>query len=135
MDCIARPCSSSDTHIAGTTLYNKVYAEDAAGHSSQVIVSDGVTVDTTPPAALDMVYTNGVNLLDNPSFEADTALNANLTQCDAQPPTSWEVSVTSYCDVFRWHLRTTITLHHRQFTVDTCVIFTSFSLTADYWHL
>ena len=54
-------------------------------------------MDTTPPAVLDMVYTNGVNLLYNPSFEEGVALNANLTQCDAQPPTSWEVSVTSYC--------------------------------------
>ena len=77
--------------FAGTTLYNKVYAEDAAGHRSKVIVSDGVRVDTTPPVALDMVYTNGVNYLYNPSFEVDTALNADLTQCDAQPPTSWEV--------------------------------------------
>ena len=54
-------------------------------------MSDGVRVDTTPPVALDMVYSNGVNFIYNPSFEVDTAENADLTQCDAQPPTSWEV--------------------------------------------
>ena len=78
--------------IAGTTLYSKVYAQDAAGHSSQVMVSDGVTVDTSAPSVLSMVYTNGINFLYNPSFETDTAANSDLSQCDATPPTSWQVS-------------------------------------------
>ena len=83
--------SDQQVPSAGTILYSKIYAEDAAGHRSQVIVSDGVTVDTTPPVISSMVYSDGVNLIDNPSFENDPALNADLTQCDAQPLTSWEV--------------------------------------------
>ena len=98
--CVKRR-SDQQVPSAGTTLYSKIYAEDAAGHRSQVIVSDGVRVDTTPPVISSMVYSDGVNLIDNPSFENDPALNADLTQCDAQPPTSWEVRFdaqnTSYC--------------------------------------
>ena len=88
--CVKRR-SDQQVPSAGTTLYSKIYAEDAAGHRSQVIVSDGVRVDTTPPVISSMVYSDGINLIDNPSFENDPALNADLTQCDAQPPTSWEV--------------------------------------------
>ncbi|KAK7500517.1 hypothetical protein BaRGS_00008092 [Batillaria attramentaria] len=74
----------------GSTLYSKVYAEDAAGHRSEVSVSNGVKVDTTPPVARDLVYSGGVNLLSNPSFEADTAQDTNQGACDLQPPTSWQ---------------------------------------------
>ncbi|XP_076468275.1 uncharacterized protein LOC143299060 [Babylonia areolata] len=87
----------------GTTMYSKVYAQDASGQRSEVRVSDGVRVDGSGPEVVEMVYTGGVNLLNNPSFEEDTALNNNLTDCDPAPPSSWQVTEGSCVTLHRPH--------------------------------
>ena len=45
-----------------------MYAVDNVGYSSDVAVSDGVTVDVTPPQ-LDYLYHTEYNVLKNSSFE------------------------------------------------------------------
>ncbi|XP_062606252.1 uncharacterized protein LOC134268062, partial [Saccostrea cucullata] len=52
----------------GKTYYSKVYAVDNVGFKSDISVSDGVTVDTTPPEP-QYLYHSDENLLQNPSFE------------------------------------------------------------------
>ncbi|CAC5401969.1 unnamed protein product [Mytilus coruscus] len=52
----------------GYTVYSKVYAVDSVGHMSPIIVSSGVTVDTTPPVPVSFNHSSN-NLVHNPSFE------------------------------------------------------------------
>ncbi|KAK3099944.1 hypothetical protein FSP39_012240 [Pinctada imbricata] len=49
-------------------IYNKVFAIDSVGYESPVSISDGVTIDLTPPEPT-YLYHSGWNLLINPSFE------------------------------------------------------------------
>nr|XP_034332757.1 uncharacterized protein LOC105327902 isoform X2 [Crassostrea gigas] len=52
----------------GQICYNKVYAVDNVGYKSDVVVSDGVKVDVTPPEPEYLFHVDN-NLLKNPSFE------------------------------------------------------------------
>ncbi|XP_061177042.1 uncharacterized protein LOC133185758 [Saccostrea echinata] len=52
----------------GKSFYSKVYAMDNVGYKSDIAVSSGVTIDTTPPKPEYLYHTNK-NLLWNPSFE------------------------------------------------------------------
>ncbi|XP_064631667.1 uncharacterized protein LOC135489960 [Lineus longissimus] len=56
----------------GSIFYNKVRAVDAAGLSSDVVVSDGVVVDDTPPVVASKLACDSTNLIGNPSFEYDS---------------------------------------------------------------
>ncbi|XP_021356985.1 uncharacterized protein LOC110452658 [Mizuhopecten yessoensis] len=53
----------------GWRVYNKVYAVDGLGQKSDTAVSDGVTVDTTPPYPEQLVHLDNINVAANPSFE------------------------------------------------------------------
>ena len=55
--------------FSGSMVYNKIYAEDGVGHKSDVIVSNGIKIDTTPPLSQQLVHEEDNNLLINPSFE------------------------------------------------------------------
>ncbi|XP_061176007.1 uncharacterized protein LOC133184958 [Saccostrea echinata] len=52
----------------GKIYYSKVYAVDNVGYKSDIAVSDGVTIDNTPPQP-EYLYHTEKNLLLNPSFE------------------------------------------------------------------
>ncbi|XP_046557202.1 uncharacterized protein LOC124266452 [Haliotis rubra] len=83
---------SLPTPLSAGTLWNKVYAIDAVGHASDVAVSDGVVIDTSPPEPKDVAYL-GNNLVMNPSFEVDKI--AGSTKCSLVIPTSWESDTAS----------------------------------------
>ncbi|XP_060084880.1 uncharacterized protein LOC132564227 [Ylistrum balloti] len=90
----------------GMRVYNKVYAVDGLGQQSDTAVSDGVTVDTTPPIPSQLVHYDTVNLATNPSFE-----NSNGHSI------SWDnVNNTDICNVNSSHLPQQWTS-----TWDTCV--------------
>ena len=55
-------------YVKGTVYYNKVYAVDNVGYISDITVSDGVTIDVTPPQP-EYLYHSEDNVLKNPSFE------------------------------------------------------------------
>ncbi|XP_061193435.1 uncharacterized protein LOC133201664 [Saccostrea echinata] len=55
--------------LQGATYYSKVYAVDTVGYESEIVVSDGVKIDTTPPKPRYLYHTEE-NLLQNPSFES-----------------------------------------------------------------
>ncbi|XP_046557193.1 uncharacterized protein LOC124266445 [Haliotis rubra] len=84
---------SLPTPLSAGTIWNKVYAVDAVGHASDVAVSDGVVIDTSPPEPKDVAYL-GNNLVMNPSFEVDN-LTGSTTQCNLVIPTSWETDTAS----------------------------------------
>ena len=69
-----------------------MYAVDRLGHRSSVSVSDGVTVDSTPPEPVGVVYL-GDNLLNNPSFEVHS--QTQTADCNSNMPTSWETDSES----------------------------------------
>ncbi|XP_067663255.1 uncharacterized protein [Haliotis asinina] len=79
--------------VNGTRIWNKVYAVDAAGYTSDVVVSDGVVVDASPPERQDLAYL-GDNLVKNPSFEVDD-ISGSTTPCNLVIPTSWESNTAS----------------------------------------
>ncbi|XP_055958812.1 uncharacterized protein LOC126830713 [Patella vulgata] len=76
----------------GMKIYNKVYAVDGSGLKSDVAVSDGTTIDTTPPVPVDIDYI-GENLIANPSFEE--GVTESNKECDDQPPAPWYIDSTS----------------------------------------
>ena len=76
----------------GRNIFHKVYAVDRLGHRSSVSVSDGVTVDSTPPEPVSVVYL-GDNLLNNPSFEVHG--QTQTADCNSNMPTSWETDSES----------------------------------------
>ncbi|XP_055997828.1 uncharacterized protein LOC125647098 [Ostrea edulis] len=67
--------------------YNKVYAVDNVGYKSSVVVSDGVTLDHTPPEPEYLLH-SGSNILSNPSFE----IASNVLQSSA-------VNTTDICNI------------------------------------
>ncbi|XP_046570862.1 uncharacterized protein LOC124279115 [Haliotis rubra] len=73
---------------SGTRLWSKVYAVDAVGHASDVAVSDGVVVDTSPPEPQAVAYL-GDNLVKNPSFEIQHELE-NSSTCNGRLPEYWQ---------------------------------------------
>ena len=79
--------------LSGTRLWNKVYAVDTVGHQSVVVVSDGVTVDTSAPVRKSVAYL-GTNLLENPSFE-ENSLTESETACNLVIPASWQTDAKS----------------------------------------
>ncbi|KAK3100189.1 hypothetical protein FSP39_015958 [Pinctada imbricata] len=79
-ECHIHPLKSVGLHVSfsttlpvplsqNTKIYNKVFAVDSVGFRSPVSISDGVTIDLTPPEPT-YLYHSGSNLLKNPSFEA-----------------------------------------------------------------
>ncbi|XP_067663316.1 uncharacterized protein [Haliotis asinina] len=79
--------------VNGTRIWNKVYAVDGVGYTSDVAVSDGVVVDASPPERQDLAYL-GDNLVKNPSFEVDD-IPGSTTPCNLVIPTSWETDTAS----------------------------------------
>ncbi|XP_067684738.1 uncharacterized protein [Haliotis asinina] len=73
---------------SGTRLWSKVYAVDAVGHASDVAVSNGVVVDTSPPERQNIVYL-GDNLVKNPSFEIQKD-SLNSSTCSDHLPEYWQ---------------------------------------------
>ncbi|XP_046571088.1 LOW QUALITY PROTEIN: uncharacterized protein LOC124279320 [Haliotis rubra] len=69
----------------GIQVWAKVYAVDVVGHTSTVVVSDGVSIDSSPPEVKDIAYL-GENLVSNPSFEESTSQS---TDCHPELP-SWK---------------------------------------------
>ncbi|XP_046565558.1 uncharacterized protein LOC124274261 [Haliotis rubra] len=84
---------SLPTPLSGGTLWNKVYAVDAVGHASDVAVSDGVVIDTSPPETKDVAYL-GDNLVKNPSFEVGD-ITGSTSSCNLVIPTPWEIDTAS----------------------------------------
>ena len=84
---------NDDIHtISGTTVWNKVYAVDNVGHRSPVVISNGVTIDTTPPDIQGLAYL-GENLLHNPSFEEASA--------SGQSVANWQVNEESSINIIK----------------------------------
>ncbi|XP_046561789.1 uncharacterized protein LOC124270793 [Haliotis rubra] len=79
--------------VNGTRIWSKVYAVDAVGYTSDVVVSDGVVVDASPPERQDVAYL-GDNLVKNPSLEGDDIIGTT-TKCNLVIPTSWETDIAS----------------------------------------
>ncbi|XP_067680773.1 uncharacterized protein [Haliotis asinina] len=71
--------------VNGIQIWAKVYAVDVVGHTSTVVVSDGVTIDSSPPEVKDIVYL-GENLVSNPSFEE---ISSQSIYCHPDVP-SWK---------------------------------------------
>ncbi|CAG2198380.1 unnamed protein product [Mytilus edulis] len=81
----------------GKVLYSKLKAVDEVGYETDMIISTGVAVDTTPP--LPMVFSHSLeNLLVNPSFEETNGCSMNIEDvsgynlCDSNncyQPLSW----------------------------------------------
>ncbi|KAL3843250.1 hypothetical protein ACJMK2_021192 [Sinanodonta woodiana] len=98
--------------VDGTRIVHKIYAIDAVGHTSPIVVSDGVTVDSTAAVSEDRsVFLN--NIVHNPSFEADnfgkTCMEIeHMTNCETRPITGW-TSTPGSCV---WLATTNI--HHAQ---------------------
>lgn len=55
-------------YITGDVLYSKVYAIDNVNRKSDIVVSNGVAVETTPPQPQYLFHVDE-NLAENPSFE------------------------------------------------------------------
>ncbi|XP_071079258.1 uncharacterized protein [Haliotis cracherodii] len=72
----------------GIQIWTKVYAVDIVGHTSKVVVSDGVIIDSSPPVVQNFAYL-GNNLLSNPSFEESISRESASSDCHPEPP-SWE---------------------------------------------
>ncbi|XP_046562884.1 uncharacterized protein LOC124271767 [Haliotis rubra] len=79
--------------VNGTRIWSKVYAVDAVGYTSDVVVSDGVVVDASPPERQNVAYL-GDNLVKNPSFEVDD-ITGSTSSCNLVIPTSWETDTAS----------------------------------------
>ncbi|XP_071082513.1 uncharacterized protein [Haliotis cracherodii] len=75
---------------SGTRLWSKVYAVDAVGHASDVAVSDGVVIDTSPPEPKAVAYLGG-NSVKNPSFETQTK-PVNSSTCNEPLPEHWQTN-------------------------------------------
>eukprot|EP00058_Branchiostoma_floridae_P023180 XP_002608670.1 hypothetical protein BRAFLDRAFT_73893 [Branchiostoma floridae] len=71
--------------ISGTKYYSTVTAVDAAGLRSSPVSSNGISVDSTPPVAVEML-TFGPNLVNDPSFEQ--------TSSSPGPSSEWNVTGT-----------------------------------------
>ncbi|XP_064643830.1 uncharacterized protein LOC135497820 [Lineus longissimus] len=91
---------TATSHLpAGRKIFNKVYAVDSAGYHSRVAVSNGVTVDITPPAILTKLKF-GDNIVNNPSFEEDQGISmaaiANVTASSSpQQIQGWQANKTA----------------------------------------
>ena len=79
-------------------MYSKVYAVDSVGHMSPIIVSSGVTVDTTPPIPVSFNHSSN-NLVQNPSFEETNGCFLDFSNISSKllcttdaciKPTSWQ---------------------------------------------
>ncbi|XP_067682774.1 uncharacterized protein [Haliotis asinina] len=66
----------------GLSIWMKVYAVDAVGHTSRVVVSDGVVIDTSSPSIRDTAYL-GDNMVLNPSFEEVLGSNSSNVDCSS----------------------------------------------------
>ncbi|XP_070573739.1 uncharacterized protein [Ptychodera flava] len=88
---------------SGQSYYSKVTAVDAAGLQSEPSFSNGITVDTTAPEAVETVL-DVTNLIGNPSFEefeTGDGQIGNDTDCNDPEiliclPTVWQVQGTGH---------------------------------------
>ncbi|ESO88602.1 hypothetical protein LOTGIDRAFT_234472 [Lottia gigantea] len=77
---------------SGDKIYNKVYAVDGSGLQSQVAVSNGIIIDTSPPEASYLEFI-GENLILNPSFESTS--DDTTTSCNSNIPEHWSTDSQS----------------------------------------
>ncbi|XP_077995632.1 uncharacterized protein LOC144449084 [Glandiceps talaboti] len=105
------PCQDVGLHLAqstdittpmtlGVRYYSKVVAVDAAGLQSGVAVSNGVTIDTTPPQNILKLLSDS-NVVLNPSFEDfETQNENNDTDCKYPSviclPKDWQMEGTGH---------------------------------------
>lgn len=81
----------------GTKIVSKVYAVDFVGHVSDVITSNGVVIDDTPPRPVKMFLSEETKLM-NPSFEesdthfTDISTMSTADICDHSRPNYWNFS-------------------------------------------
>lgn len=54
--------------LTGQQVFSKLMAVDGVGHTTDMISSNGVTIDTTPPVPISFIHADA-NLVVNPSFE------------------------------------------------------------------
>ncbi|WAR04731.1 hypothetical protein MAR_020100, partial [Mya arenaria] len=89
---VAKPETGTVNDGIGEILFNEVRAYDMAGHVSDLVASDGVLIDRTPPLRVTYVLSNE-NLVRNGSFENtdDSSL-----QCDELSDTFW-YGAKNYC--------------------------------------
>ncbi|ESO83749.1 hypothetical protein LOTGIDRAFT_168990 [Lottia gigantea] len=71
---------------SGDKIYHKVYAVDGSGLQSQVAVSNGIIIDTSPPEPSYLEFI-GENLILNPSFESIS--DDTTTSCNSNIPEHW----------------------------------------------
>ncbi|WAR05722.1 hypothetical protein MAR_021091 [Mya arenaria] len=76
---------SQEEFIQGAILFSEVRAYDMAGHISDLVASDGVLIDRTPPLRVTYILSDE-NLVRNGSFEY--AANSSL-QCEDLPNSFW----------------------------------------------
>ncbi|WAR04893.1 hypothetical protein MAR_020262 [Mya arenaria] len=76
---------SHEEFIQGELLFSEVRAYDMAGHMSDLMASDGILIDRTPPLRVTYVLSDE-NLVRNGSFEY--AANSSL-QCEDLPNSFW----------------------------------------------
>ncbi|XP_077997650.1 uncharacterized protein LOC144450798 isoform X2 [Glandiceps talaboti] len=69
----------------GQKYFSKVIGVDAAGLQSEAAISNGITMDTTPPVVEER-FVFGDNLVQNPSFEDWTLVT------DSKTPDNWQVN-------------------------------------------
>ncbi|XP_052095905.1 uncharacterized protein LOC127731087 [Mytilus californianus] len=98
----------------GDTVYSKVYAVDSVGHMSPIIVSSGVTVDTTPPVPVSFNHSSN-NLVHNPSFEETNGCFLDFSNISSEllcgtdaclKPKSWHGNKDDCTVIIRSHIDT-----------------------------
>ncbi|ESO88605.1 hypothetical protein LOTGIDRAFT_165389 [Lottia gigantea] len=77
---------------SGDKIYHKVYAVDGSGLQSQVAVSNGIIIDTSPPEPSYLEFI-GENLILNPSFESIS--DDTTTSCNSNIPEDWSTDSQS----------------------------------------
>ncbi|CAG2242538.1 unnamed protein product [Mytilus edulis] len=93
---VSRSINSSIIN-SGTKIVSKVYAVDFVGHVSDVITSNGVVIDDTPPRPVKMFLSEETKLM-NPSFEesdthfTDISTMSTVDICDHSRPNYWNFS-------------------------------------------
>ncbi|ESO88616.1 hypothetical protein LOTGIDRAFT_234474 [Lottia gigantea] len=82
----------SPVTLKSAKIYHKVYAVDGSGLQSQVAVSNGIIIDTSPPEASYLEFI-GENLILNPSFESIS--DDTTTSCNSNIPEHWSTDSQS----------------------------------------
>ncbi|ESO88673.1 hypothetical protein LOTGIDRAFT_165459 [Lottia gigantea] len=82
----------SPVTLKSAKIFHKVYAVDGSGLQSQVAVSNGIIIDTSPPEASYLEFI-GENLILNPSFESIS--DDTTTSCNSNIPEHWSTDSQS----------------------------------------